>query len=138
MKSIYRSLMAAATILFFSSAMIHAAGDGPEFDAKKQKWGFREASGKWKVKPQFSKVTKLPEGGYLVEKEGKKGYFNGACEKVAFYDVLHMDAGCERLREVLEKPRMLQQIADAGLTAANERFTWKTLVSCNFSVPSQL
>lgn len=86
MKSIYRSLMAAATILFFSSAMIHAAGDGPEFDAKKQKWGFREASGKWKVKPQFSKVTKLPEGGYLVEKEGKKGYFNGACEKVASTD----------------------------------------------------
>lgn len=58
--------------------------------------------------------------------------------ELLFYDVLHMDAGCERLREVLEKPRMLQQIADAGLTAANEWFTWKTLVSCNFPAPSQL
>lgn len=48
--------------------------------------------------------------------------------ELLFYDVMHMDEGCERLREALEKPRMLQQIADLGLIAANERFTWQTLV----------
>lgn len=50
-------------------------------------------------------------------------------KELLFYDLMHMDEGCERLREVLEKPRMLQQIADSGLIAANERFTWQTLVS---------
>lgn len=49
--------------------------------------------------------------------------------ELLFYDVMHMDESCEQLREALEKPRMLQQIADSGLKAANERFTWKTLVS---------
>lgn len=49
--------------------------------------------------------------------------------ELLFYDVMHMDESCEQLREALEKPRILQQIADSGLKAANERFTWKTLVS---------
>lgn len=48
--------------------------------------------------------------------------------ELLFYDIMHMDEGCERMREALEKPRILQQIADAGLTAANERFTWKALI----------
>ena len=49
--------------------------------------------------------------------------------ELLYYDVMHMEEGCERLREVLEKPRMLQEIADLGLTAASERFTWQALVS---------
>lgn len=49
-------------------------------------------------------------------------------KELLFYDVAKFDEGCERLREVLEKPRMLQQIADQGREAANERFTWKALL----------
>lgn len=48
--------------------------------------------------------------------------------ELLFYDIMRMEEGCERLREVLEKPQILQQIADLGLIAANERFTWQTLV----------
>lgn len=49
-------------------------------------------------------------------------------KELLFYDVTKFDESCERLRKILEKPRMLQQIADQGLTAANERFTWKALL----------
>lgn len=48
--------------------------------------------------------------------------------ELLFYDIMHMDEGCERIRQLLEKPRTLQQIADAGRTAANERFTWEALI----------
>lgn len=48
--------------------------------------------------------------------------------ELLFYDIMHMDEGCERMRRALGKPRILQQIADAGLTAANERFTWEALI----------
>lgn len=48
--------------------------------------------------------------------------------ELLFYDIMHMDEGCERMRRALEKPHILQQIADAGLTAANERFTWEALI----------
>lgn len=49
--------------------------------------------------------------------------------ELLFYDITHMQEDFEHLRELLEKPQILQQIADSGLTAANERFTWQALVS---------
>lgn len=49
-------------------------------------------------------------------------------KELLFYNVTRLDEGCERLRRALEKPRMLQQIADQGLKAANKRFTWQALL----------
>lgn len=49
-------------------------------------------------------------------------------KELIFYDVARLDESFERLRRALEKPRMLQQIADQGLIAANKRFTWQALL----------
>lgn len=92
MKTRYNLLIAAALL---GGAALAASADapGPEFDTKKQRWGFMEATGKWKVKPQFTAVSKLPSGGYLVEKDGNKGYFNGAFERVASTDYDTLSVG---------------------------------------------
>jgi hypothetical protein len=49
-------------------------------------------------------------------------------ETMLFYDRMNLDAGCEMLRQALEKPRMLQEIADQGRSIAKERFCWEKLV----------
>jgi hypothetical protein len=49
-------------------------------------------------------------------------------KNILFYDRMRMEDGCEMLREALEKPRMLQEIADQGQAKAREKFSWENLI----------
>jgi hypothetical protein len=52
-----------------------------------------------------------------------------AGKDILLYDRMQLDEGCESLRQALEKPLMLQKIADQGRELAEKRFCWEALIS---------